>query len=165
MVWKALSDQNRWWTCKLFLKSANQKNCLGVPVRKSKIHKSTNFYKYCLTLSQNSPKCRLGKCCNVPILFRSIYIFFFCLNGGFLHFFLFLYDIQHCFIWHPSDSTVSEDAGIEPRTIATTALAVRRSNHSARVCICWLAEVLSPKITIKIGSANSKYVKRHICGR
>jgi hypothetical protein len=31
----------------------------------------------------------------------------------------------------PSDSTVSEDAGIEPRTVATTVLAVRRSNHSA----------------------------------
>ncbi len=44
---------------------------------------------------------------------------------GFFHF---MYDIQHC----PSDSTVSEDAGIEPRTVATTALAVRRSNHSVR---------------------------------
>jgi hypothetical protein len=32
----------------------------------------------------------------------------------------------------PSDSTVSEDAGIEPRTVATSALAVRRSNHSAK---------------------------------
>ncbi len=32
----------------------------------------------------------------------------------------------------PSDSAVSEDAGIEPRTVATSALAVRRSNHSAR---------------------------------
>ncbi len=31
-----------------------------------------------------------------------------------------------------SDSTVSEDAGIERRTVATTALAVWRSNHSAR---------------------------------
>ncbi len=31
-----------------------------------------------------------------------------------------------------SDSTVSEDAEIEPRTVATTALAVRRYNHSAR---------------------------------
>jgi hypothetical protein len=30
------------------------------------------------------------------------------------------------------DSIVSEDAGIEPRTVATTALAVRRSNHSDR---------------------------------
>jgi hypothetical protein len=43
-----------------------------------------------------------------------------------------MYDIQHCFIPRPSDSTVSEAAGIEPRTVATTALAVRRSNHSAR---------------------------------
>ncbi len=43
-----------------------------------------------------------------------------------------LYFIQHCFICHPSDYTVSEDAGIEPRTVATSTLAVRRSNHSAR---------------------------------
>jgi hypothetical protein len=33
-----------------------------------------------------------------------------------------------------SDSTVSEDAGIEPRT---TALAVRHSNHSARSHPCF----------------------------
>jgi hypothetical protein len=39
----------------------------------------------------------------------------------------FMYDIQHCFICRPSDSTESEDAGIEPRTVATAALAVRRS--------------------------------------
>jgi hypothetical protein len=51
------------------------------------------------------------------------------LKGGL---FLFMYDIQHCFIMPPLDSTVSEDAGIEPRTVATTALAVRRSNYSAR---------------------------------
>jgi hypothetical protein len=43
-----------------------------------------------------------------------------------------MYCIQHCFICRPSDSTVSEDAGIDPRTVATSALAVRRSNHSAR---------------------------------
>jgi hypothetical protein len=42
-----------------------------------------------------------------------------------------MYCIQHCFICRPSDSTVSEDAGIESRTVATTALTVRRSNHSA----------------------------------
>jgi hypothetical protein len=53
-------------------------------------------------------------------------------KGGFFGFFLFMYDIQHCFICRPSDFTVSEDAGIESRTVATTALAVRRSNHSAR---------------------------------
>ncbi len=34
---------------------------------------------------------------------------------GFFRFFLFMYDIQHCFICRPSDSAVSEDAGIEPQ--------------------------------------------------
>jgi hypothetical protein len=53
-------------------------------------------------------------------LWAQIYIS----KGGF---FLFMYDIQHCFICRPSDSTVSEDAGIEPRTVATLALAVRSS--------------------------------------
>ncbi len=38
--------------------------------------------------------------------------------------------IQHFFIFRPSDSIVSEDAGTEPRTVATSAffLAVRRSS-------------------------------------
>jgi hypothetical protein len=54
------------------------------------------------------------------------------LRGICLDFVLFIYVIQHCFISHPSDSTVSEDAGIEPRTIAALALAARRSNHSVR---------------------------------
>jgi hypothetical protein len=47
-------------------------------------------------------------------------------------FYSFSYNIQHCFICRPSDSTVPTDAGIEPRTVATCALAVRRSNHYAR---------------------------------
>jgi hypothetical protein len=37
-----------------------------------------------------------------------------------------LLSIQHCFICRLSDSTVSEDAGIEPRSVATSAFAVRR---------------------------------------
>ncbi len=37
----------------------------------------------------------------------------------------FSYYIQHCFICRPSDSTVPADAGIEPRTVATS-LVVRR---------------------------------------
>jgi hypothetical protein len=37
-----------------------------------------------------------------------------------------MYDIQHCFIRRPSDSIVSEDAGIEPRTVATTASLIYR---------------------------------------
>ncbi len=41
----------------------------------------------------------------------------------------FSYYIQHYFICRPSDSTVPTDAGIKPRTVATGALAVRRSNH------------------------------------
>jgi hypothetical protein len=32
-----------------------------------------------------------------------------------------MYCIQHCFIYRPSDFTVSEDDGIEPRTVATSA--------------------------------------------
>ncbi len=48
------------------------------------------------------------------------------------------YDIQHCFICRPSDSTVPTDAGIEPRTVATAALAVRRPNHSARSHPPWM---------------------------
>ncbi len=65
----------------------------------------------------------LSAIANPPLFFHK---------GEFFGFFLFVYDIQHCFICCPSDSTVSEDAGIELRTVATTALAVRRSNHSVR---------------------------------
>ncbi len=39
------------------------------------------------------------------------------LKGDFFFFFLFMFVIQHCFICRPSDSNVSEDAGIEPRTV------------------------------------------------
>ncbi len=44
----------------------------------------------------------------------------------------FMYFIQHCFFCRPSSSTVSEDAGIEPRIVATLALATGHSYHSAR---------------------------------
>ncbi len=37
-----------------------------------------------------------------------------------------------CRRYTASSATVSEDAGIEPRTVATFSLAVRRSNHLAR---------------------------------
>ncbi len=44
-----------------------------------------------------------------------------------------MYVIQHSFICRPSDSTVSKDAGIKPRTVETLALTDRRrSNQSAR---------------------------------
>jgi hypothetical protein len=53
-------------------------------------------------------------------------------RGDFIGFFIFMYVIQHCFICRPSDTSVSEDAGIEPRTVPTLALTARRSNHLAR---------------------------------
>jgi len=40
--------------------------------------------------------------------------------------------IQHCFICRLSNSTVSENAGIDARTVATLALAVRCSDNFAR---------------------------------
>jgi hypothetical protein len=44
-----------------------------------------------------------------------------------------MYCIQHCFICCPSDSTVSEDARIEPRTVATSASTARRSDYHTRL--------------------------------
>ncbi len=43
---------------------------------------------------------------------------------------IFKYFIQYCLICHPSDSTVSENAWFEPRTVATFTLAVRRYNSA-----------------------------------
>jgi len=53
-------------------------------------------------------------------------IVFFLGWGNFFYFFP--YYIQHCFICRHSDSNVPTDAGIEARTVATGALAVRRFN-------------------------------------
>jgi hypothetical protein len=36
------------------------------------------------------------------------------LKGDFFRFFFFMYVTQHCFICSPSESTMSEDAGMEP---------------------------------------------------
>jgi hypothetical protein len=54
-------------------------------------------------------------------------------KGGFF-FGFFLFYVRYSTLLHlpPTDSPVSEGARIEPRTVATTTLAVRRSNHSAR---------------------------------
>jgi hypothetical protein len=51
---------------------------------------------------------------------------------SFLYSFFFMYVIQHFFICRPSDSTGSDEAGIELTTDATLALTARRVNHSAR---------------------------------
>ncbi len=55
-------------------------------------------------------------------IWRTKKPFWIILKGGFFGFCQ--YFIQHCFICCPSDSTVSEDAGIEPRAITTSTLAV-----------------------------------------
>ncbi len=47
-------------------------------------------------------------------------------------FWIFMCYIKHCFICRPSYYTVSEDAGTEPKTDATLALTVERSNHPVR---------------------------------
>jgi hypothetical protein len=51
----------------------------------------------------------------------------------------FMYFIQHCFVCRSSDSTVSEDAGIEPRIVATLALtAVRKCTiFYTTFCLHW----------------------------
>ncbi len=51
-------------------------------------------------------------------------------TGGFFRSFCMCF-IQHYIICRPSDSSVLDDAGIEPRTVSTLALPVRCSNHSA----------------------------------
>ncbi len=54
------------------------------------------------------------------------------LEGYTFRIFPFVHDVRHCLVCRPSDYTVSEDAEIGPRTIATMAVDVRRSNHSAK---------------------------------
>jgi hypothetical protein len=70
---------------------------------------------------------RTWHCINVRYNFLDSQLFSF--KEEFLDFFFFFYDIQHSFICHPSESTVSEDARIEPRTVATTALAVSQDKR------------------------------------
>ncbi len=54
-----------------------------------------------------------------------------CNRGMFLDFFMYsMYFIHYCLICRPADSNVSGDVGIQPRIVATSALAVRRSSHS-----------------------------------
>ncbi len=49
------------------------------------------------------------------------------ISDGFLKFF-----IQHCFIFRHSDSTMSEDAWIEPRIVAMVALAISSNSLTWR---------------------------------
>jgi hypothetical protein len=66
------------------------------------------------------------------------------MKGDFLDFLFYMYDIQHCLICRPSNSSVSEDAGIEPRTVATTAL-------TTRLELIHLNEEITPLLLTGIG--------------
>ncbi len=77
--------------------------------------KNVNFFA---TLVICSPS--LASALN-SVLILSIYL----LKGRFFC----KYVIQHCFICRPSNSTVSEEAGIKPRIVAALTLTAKRSNH------------------------------------
>jgi hypothetical protein len=59
----------------------------------------------------NLLKIHIGLQTGPQTLFKLFY------KGGF--FFFFINVIQQCFTCRPSDSTVSKDAAIEPKTVAT----------------------------------------------
>ncbi len=65
----------------------------------------------------------------------SHYVYFLFSKGFFDVFSFFMYFFQHCFICRPSDSTPTEDDGIESRTVATLALTAIRSDHSSTNCL------------------------------
>ncbi len=63
------------------------------------------------------------------------------------------YFIQHCFVCRPSDSAVSEDAGIKPRTVTTLELAVRHTNHWARSLHFDIYKYVYPDLEFVVRSA------------
>ena len=53
-------------------------------------------------------------------------------QANFICFYVLQYVIQHCFICRPSHSTVVEDAGIEPRIVATCRIPIRHFFSQSR---------------------------------
>ncbi len=87
------------------------------------------------------------------------------LNGGFFGFFQ--YFIQPCFICRPSDSTVSEDAGIENRTVGIEPAGQlnRTALHTPPSCWCislWKMEPTCVKIIKRIW-VNKFIVRSYFC--
>jgi hypothetical protein len=111
---------------------------LGIPRRKPNGIKSINKSTDLLKKAEQWLFIVLPCMCLFSILvsyinpLRQSLKFTLIVKGDFWILFSFRPDIPHCFICRPSDSTVSEDAGIEPRTVATMALTVRRPHHLAR---------------------------------
>ncbi len=79
------------------------------------IESYSRLHPYCITDITS----QIGKWFSWQLLLLFI------LKRYFFIFFLFMYVIQHCFICRPSVFTESEDAGLEPRTVATLALTAR----------------------------------------
>jgi hypothetical protein len=81
------------------------------------------------TSGQKETLCQHILAAHLPQILPQVLRIFIIVCGifGFLKYF-----IHHCIICCCSDSTVSEDAVMEPRTVANLVLAVRRFNHLAR---------------------------------
>ncbi len=75
---------------------------------------------------------------------------------------IFKYLTQHCFICRPSDSTVPEDAGIEPRTVATLALALTLYNLSARSHRDEIDIYIDKYVCLYVGIYVCMYVCRYV---
>jgi hypothetical protein len=100
----------------------------------------------------------------LTILMASHFLLWTFIKAGLFGFsFVFYERIQHCFICRPSDSTVSEDAG---RTVATTALAFRRSNQcSARFHPLWTFRILySLGVTLPASRVTASVLLWLLCG-
>ncbi len=102
------------------------------------VYALSHLYSYTTTPAIPRPPPTIKAVENLGIFFlgfalfsSQFYINIFMINiffsqGGFLKYFQHCF--QHCFTCRPSDCTVSKDAGIESRTVATFTLAVRRSD-------------------------------------
>jgi hypothetical protein len=58
--------------------------------------------------------------------------------------------IKPCFFCHPTESSVLEEVWIEPRTVATLALEVKRFSHSARSHPTFVDAYLLTKLKVNI---------------
>jgi hypothetical protein len=81
-----------------------------------------------------------------------------------------MYDIQHCLICRPLDSIVSEKARIEPRTVATTALALALTTrldliHTRLDLIHTMLDLIHTRLDLILGSFWFMYSRTAIrCG-
>jgi hypothetical protein len=111
-------------------------------------HKLLNFFSYFILFFSFSIFVLIFQCltffrssgaiiCYEYAMRRKVFllkVYIFCLTGGFLGLFMYLFIVLYStlFICSHSNFAVSENAEIEPWTVATLTLAARRSNLSAR---------------------------------